>query len=225
MSPGSTAQTLILNLILALLLFAPAGTLAWPEAWEFLVIFNVGTQATGLWLKKHDPGLLAERRKTPADRNEKPSDRAAMGVVFLLMVGWLAFMGLDARRFGWSHAPAWLEAVGAALIIVAFYAWIGVLRANSFASARIRLQPDRGQTVASTGPYAFVRHPMYSYTLMFLLGIPLLLGSLWSIPGAFMFMALLAYRIGGEEAMLKDGLPGYREYTAKVRYRLIPGVW
>jgi protein-S-isoprenylcysteine O-methyltransferase Ste14 len=225
MSPGTIPQTLVFNLILGLLLFGAAGTLAWPEAWIFLVIFNAGSQATGVWLRRNDPALLAERMKPAAGRNRKPRDRAAMGAVFLLVGAWIVFMGADARRFGWSHAPAWLEAVGAALVLVAFYAWIGVLRANSFASSQVRLQPERGQTVASTGPYAVVRHPMYSYTLVFLLGIPLLLGSLWGIPGAFLFAAVLAYRTIGEEAMLMDGLPGYRAYAAKVRYRLVPGIW
>lgn len=225
MSPGTLAQTLSLNLVLIMLLFGAAGTFAWPEAWIFIALFNLGTQATGLWLRKNDPALLAERRKSPTDRGQKPRERITMGLTFLVTAGWIAFMALDARRFGWSHAPIWLEAIGFMLIAAAFYAWIGVLRANSFASARIRLQPERGQTVASTGPYRVVRHPMYSYTILFLLGVPLLLGSLWAIPGAFIFLGLLAARTLGEEAMLLDGLPGYREYAERVRYRMVPWVW
>ena len=100
-----------------------------------------------------------------------------------------------------------------------------MLRANSFASSRVRLQPERGQTVASTGPYAIVRHPMYSYTLLFLLGLPLLLGSFWGLPGALVFVAMLVARTFGEEKMLNDGLPGYRAYAERVRYRMVPGVW
>ena len=225
MSPGTIAQSLALNLILILLLFGGAGTLAWPEAWIFIVVFNVGTQATGIWLARHDPELLAERRKTPADRGQKPRDRVAMAGLLVVTAAWLVLMAFDARRFAWSHVPVRLEAIGALLIIVVFFAWIGVLRANSFASARVRLQPERGQTVATTGPYAFVRHPMYSYTLLFLLGLPLLLGSLWGIPMALVFVAMLVTRTVGEEKMLNDGLPGYREYAARVHYRLVPGVW
>ena len=225
MSPGTVVQTLSINLIVVLLLFGGAGTFAWPEAWIFIAIFNIGTQGTGFWLAKHDPALLAERKKTPMDRGQGPRDRIGMCVVFFAMASWIVFMALDARRFAWSHAPVWLQAFGAALMVIAFYAWIAVLRANSFASARVRLQPERGQTVASTGPYAFVRHPMYAFTLLFLLGMPLLLGSLWGIPGAVVFLGLLVARTRGEEAMLMDGLSGYREYAAKVRYRLVPGVW
>lgn len=142
MSPGALRQNLSLNLILAPLLFGGAGTLGWPEAWVFIALFNLGSQATGLWLKRHHPGLLAERRASPTDRNQKPAERIAMGLVFLIMAGWFAFMALDARRFGWSDAPVWLGAISGLLIAVAFFAWICVLRANGFASARIRQQPD-----------------------------------------------------------------------------------
>lgn len=225
MSPGTVAQTLSLNLIVVLLLFGAAGTFRWPEAWIFIVIFNIGTQATGFWLAKNDPALLAERMKTPADRGQKPRDRIGMAGLFVVTVAWIILMALDARRFGWSHVPVWLEAIGALLIAFAFYAWIGVLRANSFASARVRLQPEREQTVASTGPYAIVRHPMYSYTLLFLLGVPLLLGSFWAVPAAVIFVAMLVARTLGEEKMLNEGLPGYREYATRVRYRMVPGVW
>ena len=99
------------------------------------------------------------------------------------------------------------------------------LKANSFASATLRVQEERGQTVISTGPYAVVRHPMYAYTLLLFIGIPLLLGSLWGLLGVALFLPLLIARVIGEEAMLMDGLPGYREYAAKVRFRLLPRVW
>jgi protein-S-isoprenylcysteine O-methyltransferase Ste14 len=107
----------------------------------------------------------------------------------------------------------------------AFYGWIGVLRANSFAAVTVRLQKERGQTVISTGPYAVVRHPMYSYAVLLMIGAPLLLGSLWGLLGVVVLLPLLAARALGEEVMLMDGLPGYREYAAKVRFRLLPGVW
>src|SRR5579872_5112313 len=122
MSPGTVAQSLSLNLILVLLLFGAAGTLGWPEAWIFIAIFNIGTQATGIWLARHDPELLAERMKTPADRGQKPCDRIGMAGLFLLAAAWLVLMAFDAHRFAWSHVPLWLEALGGLLIILAFYA-------------------------------------------------------------------------------------------------------
>ncbi len=218
-------QTLALNAFLCLLLFLPAGTLAWPQAWIFLAIFNGCSQAIGVWLLKTNPGLLAERMKSPVSADQKPRDRLAMVAIGLFFCVWLVFIGLDVRRFGWSHAPLWAQAIGAALIVGAFYGWVGVLRANSFAAVTVRLQKERGQTVISTGPYAVVRHPMYAYAMLLLIGMPLLLGSLWGLLGLVVAMPLLAARTLGEEAVLMDGLPGYRAYAATVRFRLLPGVW
>ena len=105
------------------------------------------------------------------------------------------------------------------------YGWVRVLRANRFAAVTVRLQEERGQTVISTGPYAVVRHPMYAYAVLLLIRAPLLRGSLWGLLGVVLLLPLLAARALGEEVMLLDGLPGYREYAAKVRFRLLPGVW
>ena len=111
------------------------------------------------------------------------------------------------------------------LILIAFYGWTGVLRANSFASVKVRVQTERGQTVISDGPNGVVRHPIYAYALLFMVVTPLLLGSLWGLLGVIVLLPLLALRTLGGEAMLMDGLPGYREYASKVRFRLVPGVW
>ncbi|HET7881769.1 MAG TPA: isoprenylcysteine carboxylmethyltransferase family protein [Acetobacteraceae bacterium] len=219
-------QTAVSLVLAILLLFLPAGTLAWTQGWILLALFFVCSQATGLWLLRHDPALLAERMKSPLSADQTPRDRAIVVAIIIAFVGWLVFMALDAQRFGWSHAPPWAQVLGAVLIIAAFGGWIRVLRANSFAATQIRLQPDRGQTVISTGPYAVVRHPMYAYVLLLMIGAPLLLGSLWGVLFGFAtFVPLLALRIHGEEAMLMTGLTGYPEYARKVRYRLIPGIW
>jgi protein-S-isoprenylcysteine O-methyltransferase Ste14 len=218
-------QSAVSILLAVLLLFLPAGTLAWPQAWIFLALFFGCGQALGLWLLRRDPALLAERMKSPLGANQHPRDRAIIVAIIVVFCGWLVFMALDARRFGWSHTPEWVQAVGAVLIVAAFGGWTGVLRANSFAATQIRLQPDRGQRVITTGPYAVVRHPMYAYTLLLMIGAPLLLGSLWGLLGLVLFLPLLALRTLGEEAMLMAGLPGYSGYAEKVRFRLIPGVW
>jgi hypothetical protein len=114
----------------------------------------------GVWLKKTDPGLLAARMKSPISADQKFSDRAVMSAILVVFIGWFGFMAVDARRYGWSHTPLWAQALGAALNVGAFYGWVGVLRANSFAAVMVRLQEERGQTVISAGPYAVVRHPM-----------------------------------------------------------------
>jgi protein-S-isoprenylcysteine O-methyltransferase Ste14 len=221
----SHLSTLALNLIIILLLFVPAGTLAWPQAWIFLVVFNACSQAIGVWLLRTDPELLKARMQSPVGGDQRPRDRAIMAGIFLFFALWLVFMALDAQRFGWSHAPLWGQAAGVLLILAAFWGWVGVLRANSYAATTVRVQAERGQTVISTGPYAHVRHPMYSWSLALMVGMPLLLESLSGLLGLLIAMPLLAARALGEEAVLFDGLPGYADYAAKVRYRLVPGVW
>jgi protein-S-isoprenylcysteine O-methyltransferase Ste14 len=140
-------------------------------------------------------------------------------------VAWLVFMALDAKRFGWSHAPAWAQVMGAVLIVAAFWGWMDVLRANSFAATTIQLQAKRGQTVISSGPYVLVRHPMYAFALFLMVGAPLMLGSLWGLAWLGLFVPLLAARALGEEAMLTAGLEGYADYARRVRFRLVPGIW
>jgi protein-S-isoprenylcysteine O-methyltransferase Ste14 len=218
-------RSIIGTALFGVVLFGPAGTLAWPQAWIFLALFIGCSAAMGIWLYRTDPGLLVERMRSPLSRQQKPADRLVVAALLVAFWGWLILAALDARRFEWSYVPVWLQLVGAILILVAFYGWVTVLRANSFASVEIRLQSERRQTVASTGPYAVVRHPMYSYAVLLMVGSALLLGSLWSLAAVPLLMLLLIARIDGEERLLRDGLPGYRDYAAKVRYRLIPGVW
>ena len=182
------------------------------QAWVFMALFIGCSEAMGIWLAKSDQTACRENEVTP-QRRSKTSDRAVMGAIIVIFCGWIVFMAFDARRFGWSHTPWWALALGVVLIVGAFYGWVGVLKANSFASVTLRVQEERGQTVIL--PYAVVRHPMYAYALLLFIGTPLLLGSLW---GLVLFLPLLAARVLGEEGMLMDGLPGYREYAAKVRF-------
>jgi protein-S-isoprenylcysteine O-methyltransferase Ste14 len=219
------AQTLISIAVLAVMLFLPAGTLDWPQGWSLIVLFVGCSQVTGLWLMRTDPELLAARMKSPLSSAQKSSDRAMMAVIFVVFCLWLIFMPLDARRFGWSHPPLWTQGLGALLIVVAYIGWGTVLRANSFAATEIRVQKERGQKVISSGPYAIVRHPMYAYVVPMMIGTSFLLGSLWGLLGLVLIVPLLAARALGEEALLFEGLPGYREYSEKVRFRLLPGLW
>lgn len=230
MPPGVLARTIIVQAIggavsAGLLLFLPAGTLAWPQGWAFLILFWVASEAQGVWLLRHDPELLAARLQSPLSPDQAPRDRVVMVAILVCFLGWFVFMALDARRFGWSHTPPWAQALGAALLVAAFWGWFLVLRANSFAATTVRLQAEREQSVVSTGPYAVVRHPMYAFTLLFMVGAPLLLGSLWGLAGLVLFIPLLAARTLGEEALLRRGLPGYADYARRVKFRLAPGIW
>lgn len=217
-------RTLLANVAMAALLLVPAGTLAWAEAWAFLALFNLSGAAIGLWLRRADPALLAERMKSPFGDGQRARDRAIMaGILFVVCAG-LLLCGLD-HRFAWSDLPVWAELVGAVMIGLAFVGWVGVLRANSFAAVTVRVQPERRQMVVSSGPYALVRHPMYGWALLFLAGVPLLLGSAWGLVLLPVSAGLLAARAIGEEEVLREGLAGYADYAARVRFRLIPGVW
>jgi protein-S-isoprenylcysteine O-methyltransferase Ste14 len=228
--PGALVRSVMVQSVTglalsALLLFVPAGTLAWPQGWAFLILFYVGTEATTLWLLRHDRELLVERMRSPVAAGQPPRARAVMIAILVAFLGWIVFMALDARRFGWSHAPLVAHLLGAGLMILAFLGWFAVLRANSFAATTIRLQADRSQTVITTGPYAIVRHPMYASSILFMVGAPLVLGSLWGLLGLAVLIPLLAARVLGEEALLRDGLAGYVDYARKVRFRLLPGIW
>lgn len=223
--PALIIQSVAGFVLAALLLFLSAGTWAWPQGWAFLLLFTACSVVTDVWLLRRDPALLAARMRSPLAAGQRWRDRAVMTLILVAFIGWLAFMALDARRFGWSQAPSWAQALGAGLIVAAFWGWFRVLRANSFAATTIQLQRDRGQTVISTGPYAVVRHPMYASSLLLMLGAPLMLGSLWGLAALVVFVPLLAARALSEEALLLAGLPGYADYARKVRYRLAPGIW
>ena len=218
-------QSLLGALFFALMLFAPAGTTTWPEAWAYLLLFSACSLATGFWLLKTDLSLLAARMRSPLAAQQKPRDRAIAVLILVVCCAWFVLIALDARRFEWSHVPAWAEAIGAALVAWSFWGWVTVLRANSFAATTISVQKERSQRVISSGPYAFVRHPMYAYCIPFAVGTPLMLGSLWGFAGLIPFFILLGARALGEESVLNEELPGYRDYAKRVRYRLLPGVW
>lgn len=221
----NVAAALVWIALIGVLLFVPAGTLDWPQAWIFLAEFIVGGFAITLWLAQNDPALLKERMRAPIQKDQTSWDKLFMGFIILVWYGWLALMALDARRWKLSHMPFALAVIGAILIAVGFViVWL-TFRENSFAAPVIKIQEQRGQHVIDTGPYGLVRHPMYAGAALYMLGMPLLLGSwLGLILLPLMFVALIV-RIFIEEDALRKGLQGYDDYTGRVRYRVIPGVW
>ncbi len=217
-------QNLIWIVAMGALLFAPAGTLHWPAAWVFLATTAIFGVAGGLWLAKTDPALLAERMHPMMQNDQPAADKKFMVVFGFAALMWFVVIGLDAR-YRASHIPFALQALGFLMLVLSagFIMW--VMRENSFAVPVVKLQTERGHRVISTGPYAFVRHPMYSGTVLFFIGAPLLLGSWWGVAIAPLFAVLFAIRSGIEEQTLIKGLPDYADYTERVRYRLIPGLW
>ena len=145
--------------------------------------------------------------------------------VLVLFVAWLIVMPLDAVRFGWSEVPGWLQIFGALGMVLSFYIMFLTFRENAYLAMVVKVQQERGQSVVSTGPYRYVRHPMYASTLLFFPGSALLLGSWWGLMFCTVLLGLLVWRIPLEERMLENGLDGYDEYERNVRYRLIPHVW
>ncbi|MBR0880014.1 protein-S-isoprenylcysteine O-methyltransferase Ste14 [Bradyrhizobium japonicum] len=206
------------------LLFACAGTMHWPSAWVFLATCALLGPLCGWWLYRVDPALLAERLRPVLQRDQPAADKAFMIVFVIAMLAWLAAMGLD-RRTQFSDMPVALQALGLMLFVLSTLFILWVFRENSFAAPVVKLQADRAQRVVSTGPYAHVRHPMYSGMILFFAGVPLLLGSWWGLVMAPVIVVLFAVRIGIEERTLREGLPGYSNYMTRVRYRLLPGVW
>jgi protein-S-isoprenylcysteine O-methyltransferase Ste14 len=210
---------------LAVLLFVPAGTVRWPAGWVFLVELGGLGLALGLWLAHYDPALLAERMAAGFQPAQKTWDKVFLVTFFALFGGWLVLMALDAVRFGWSQVPVWVQTVGAVLIALCMYVAYLTFRANSFAAPVVKIQAERGHRVVTTGPYALVRHPMYAGAVLFFIGVPLLLGSWYGLAAVPVVTAMLVARTLMEERMLANELPGYREYEARVRWRLVPGVW
>jgi protein-S-isoprenylcysteine O-methyltransferase Ste14 len=209
---------------LGALLFASAGTLHWPAAWTFLAVSATLGPACGLWLAKTDPALLAERMRPTFQADQPAADKKFMLILYLVMLVWLVAIGLD-RRAQASNIPLTLQALGLAMYLLstAFIMW--VFRENSFAAPVVKVQAARHHHVISSGPYAFVRHPMYSGIMLFFFGVPLLLGSWWGVAIAPVFAVLFGIRARIEERALIEGLPGYADYAERVRYRLVPGLW
>lgn len=211
--------------VMGAVLFAGAGSWDWPSGWAFLGLFTAISLAVSLWLAAVDPALLEERLKPPMRRGQKPWDRVFMGLVMLIFMAWLALIGVDARRMGWSQVPIWAQTLGALLLVASFLGVAWVYRENSFASSVVRVQAERGQRVISTGPYALVRHPMYAFALPMFVGIPLLAGSGWGTLIAPIAAIGIGFRAVGEEGVLKAELAGYEDYARRVRWRFAPGVW
>jgi protein-S-isoprenylcysteine O-methyltransferase Ste14 len=210
-------------LFFPLLLLVLAGDWRWMEGWIFSAIFVLGSCATLLYLYFTDPELLKERYGSPVQKEQKPWDKVLLLVFFLEFLIWFALMPLDAKRFGWSATfPLWPRVAGMVLMVVGFYVLFSALKENTFAAPVVKMQKERGQHVISTGPYSIVRHPMYTGATLLFIGGPLLLSSNAGMIVGFGLIVTIAIRSLGEEAMLREELPGYREYMQIVRNRIIP---
>lgn len=204
-------------------LFLSAGTFSWVEAWVFMGLFFVCGISVMRWLKKNDPPLYEERQRSR--RDAKTWDKWILGIYNVFFVVLLGIAGLDAVRFRWSRVPLWIEII-AFLMYLPLWWWVfRTVVHNRFLSGIVRIQEDRSQSVCSTGPYRYVRHPMYTGILLLFLFLPLSLGSLYALIPAAVIWMLFFLRTYLEDNTLKEELPGYLEYTRNVRYRLFPKIW
>ena len=206
-------------LLLGILLFVPAGSLNWPEAWLLMALLFLPMLVAGVVLMVKNPALLARRLNS---RESEPAQRQVIALSALMFVAAFVIAGLN-KRFGWIVMPRWSVLVAAALFLMGFLMYGEVLRENEYLSRTVEVA--EGQRVVDTGLYGVVRHPMYAATLLMFLSMPLVLGSPVSLAIMLIYPVLIVRRIRNEEELLKRDLPGYGEYTQKVKYRLIPGIW
>ena len=211
-----------LAVAMALLIFVPAGTVRYWQAWVFLAVFIGASALTTVDLLVRDPALLERRLSGGPTAEKRPAQKVIMLGASAGFVALLVVPALD-HRFGWSAVPAGVVIAGDVLLAIGFYLVVRVYRENTFSSATIEIAEN--QTVISTGPYAVVRHPMYASASLYLLGMPLALGSYWGLVPIAGMVPFLIWRLLDEERLLVGNLPGYTEYQRRVRYRLVPFVW
>jgi len=203
-------------------IFAPVWTLRWWQGWVCLAGFFVPACAITIWVAKHDPALLERRLKAGAKAEKEKGQKIVQGIAAIVFLADFLVPAFD-HRFGWSRVPVCAEVLGELMMVLGFGLVFVVFRENSFTSGIIEVAEN--QKVISTGPYALVRHPMYSGGLIMLFGIPLALGSWWGMLINVPMTAAVIWRLLDEERFLVEKLPGYAEYRETVKYRLVPSIW
>jgi protein-S-isoprenylcysteine O-methyltransferase Ste14 len=220
--PYIIGSSVIGTIAILVLLFIPAGTPNYWQGWAFVATFVICSLGYTAYLAKHDPALLRRRTEAGIFHEKEPAQKV---IIFFLYVSFVALVIVPPLhvRFGWSHVPWYVSIFGDALTAVSFYVFYLVSRVNTYAAANVRV--EEGQRVISTGIYGIVRHPMYFGALFLIVGTPLALGSWWALLLTPLFIVVLYFRIVNEEKVLLRDLGGYADYCAKVRWRLIPGIF
>ena len=222
MMPKIALQTLVF----AALLFLPAWTLRWWQGWVYILLSLLVGLVGMVWLNATNPGLLRERMKPLAQPDQPVADKRATFIFVSLSLLWFVFIPLDVFHLHLlPPPPSWLRWTGLGLWAVSMWLIYLTFRANSFAAPVVKLQKDRQQTVIDSGPYAIVRHPLYSAVLVYAAGIALWLGSVAAVPLIVLPLLGLIARIRVEEAHLLRNLPGYNAYLRKVPWRVVPYLW
>ena len=206
-------------IILGLLLFLPAGSLSYWQGWLFMGILFVPMFVAGLVMMAKNPELLRKRLNA---KEEEKEQKMVVKLSGLLFIAAFVVAGLN-WRFGWCVLPDWAVWVAVALFLACYLLYAEVLRENTYLSRTIEVQEN--QKVIDTGLYGIVRHPMYSATTLLFLAMPLVLASPISFVIMLLYIPLIVIRIKNEEKVLEEGLAGYKEYKARVKYRILPFIW
>jgi protein-S-isoprenylcysteine O-methyltransferase Ste14 len=207
---------------LGLLVFVPAGTFDYWQAWAFLAVFALSTWIPTIYLLRTNPAALERRMSGGPVAEGRRAQKFVMAGLYLSLVAMVVVSALD-HRFGWSTPPVAVCLLGDVLVAVGLVMVVLVIIQNNYAATTVRV--ESGQTVVSSGLYGVVRHPMYTANVIMMIGVPLALGSYWGLVFVAPGLMVLGSRIRDEEKLLEGELAGYREYTRKVRYRLVPGMW
>jgi protein-S-isoprenylcysteine O-methyltransferase Ste14 len=208
--------------VFGLMVFWPAGTFDYWQGWLFIAVFAIATLVPSVYLAVRNPAALQRRMHAGPTAETRTLQKIISVVAFGSLAAMIIVSALD-FRFGWSTVPAIVSVAGDVLVAVGLGIAMLVVIQNAYAAANITV--ETGQQLATTGFYAFVRHPMYFGNLIMMIGVPLALGSYWGLVFIIPGLIVLGLRIGDEEALLRQELGGYREYTQKVHYRLVPYVW
>jgi protein-S-isoprenylcysteine O-methyltransferase Ste14 len=209
-------------LILALLLFVPAWSVRFWQAWVYWAVVCGSILFITLDLLKHDPALVERRMKAGPKAEQEKSQKVIQSVAAVLVLALCITAGLD-HRYQWSSVPLLLVLAGDFATLAGFLLVFRVFKENTFTASTVKVEAE--QKVIATGPYALVRHPMYAGTVLLIVATPFALGSLWALVPAILLIGVVAARLLEEERYLRANLAGYGEYCDKVRYRLIPKVW
>jgi protein-S-isoprenylcysteine O-methyltransferase Ste14 len=208
--------------VFGLMLFVPAGTVNYWQAWVFLAVVAISVQIPPIYLLRTNPAALQRRMRGGPVAESRVAQKVVIAGLYLSLAAMVVVSALD-HRFGWSPVPPAICLVGDVLVAVGLGVVALVLIQNSYAASTV--QVEAGQTVVSSGLYGLVRHPMYTGNVIMLVGIPLALGSYWGLVFVVPGLIVLAVRIRDEEKLLQEELTGYREYTQTVRHRLVPLMW
>jgi protein-S-isoprenylcysteine O-methyltransferase Ste14 len=216
-------QIFVSILLMGLVLFLSAGRWDWLSAWIFLGSYALVILTLGVWVTRKHPDVVNERGKIA--HNAKLWDKVLMTIYSVMIFVLLGVAGLDAGRYGWSVMSIAVQVAGYSALLFAMTVTYWAMATNPFLSTIVRIQDDRGQYVVTSGPYRYVRHPMYAMILLMYPSIALELGSWWALIPAAVIVTVFVIRTALEDKTLQAGLPGYAEYAQHTRYRLIPGIW